>query len=125
MLVEIFQKHHAAFDRYQSLLLKWNDKINLTAITAPEEIVEKHFLDSLALIPALSLWWPAQNVSRETFSEGLTLLDIGAGGGFPGLPLKIALPSLRVTLVDSVKKKCDFIKEVIRALGLSDVEVRH
>ena len=125
MLVELYQRHRAAFNRYQSLLLKWNEKINLTAITSPDEIVERHFQDSLALIPALQAWGGSENVSRETFSEGLTLLDLGAGGGFPGIPLKIAMSSWKVTLVDSVKKKCDFMKEVIRSLALSGVEIRH
>ncbi|HEX5037589.1 MAG TPA: 16S rRNA (guanine(527)-N(7))-methyltransferase RsmG [bacterium] len=125
MLAELYQRHQAAFDRYQSLLLKWNEKINLTAITSPNEIAERHFQDSLALIPALQAWGDSENVSRETFSEGLSLLDLGAGGGFPGIPLKIAMPSWKVTLVDSVKKKCDFMKEVVRSLALSDVEIRH
>lgn len=117
--IELYQSHRAIFDRYQSLLLKWNQKINLTAITAPHEIVEKHFLDSLALI----------DVSRETFFQGnvpretLSVLDIGSGGGFPGLPLKIALPSLHMSLLDATKKRCDFLKEAIRSLSLSSIQV--
>lgn len=117
--IELYQSHRATFDRYQSLLLKWNQKINLTAITAPHEIVEKHFLDSLALI----------DVSRETFFQGnvpretLSVLDIGSGGGFPGLPLKIALPSLHMSLLDATKKRCDFLKEAIRSLSLSSIQV--
>lgn len=114
---ELHKEFRSQFDRYQSLLLKWNEKINLTAITRPEEIQEKHFLDSLAPL--------AEIVSRETFGRGLRLLDIGAGAGFPGLPLKIVHSKLEVTLVDSIKKKCDFMKEVIRALGLTAIEVLH
>jgi 16S rRNA (guanine527-N7)-methyltransferase len=125
MLGDLYRRHQEAFDRYQALLLKWNEKINLTALTSPEEIQEKHFLDSLALLPALDSWLAPKNVSRETFLEGRSLLDIGSGGGFPGIPLKIVVPSLKVVLVDSVRKKCDFLKEVIRALSLKEIEVRH
>ena len=122
--IEIYQEHKDLFDRYQSLLLKWNQKINLTAITDPEEMIEKHFVDSLSLVPLLLRWLSlSENVSRETFSP--SLLDIGSGAGLPGLPLKIAFPNLRLTLVDAVKKKCDFLKEVIRSLSLKEAEVRH
>lgn len=116
---ELYQSHRATFDRYQSLLLRWNQKINLTAITDPAEIIEKHFLDSLSLL----------DVSRETFFQGnvpretLSILDIGSGGGFPGIPLKIALPSLEMTLLDSTKKRCDFLKEAIRSLSLKGIQV--
>jgi len=117
--IEIYQAHKSVFDLYQSLLLKWNQKFNLTNITHPNEVVERHFLDSLALI----------DVSRETFEivsrETISLLDIGSGGGFPGLPLKIAFPSLNVTLLDSLKKRCDFLKEAIRTLSLSSIQVLH
>jgi 16S rRNA (guanine527-N7)-methyltransferase len=122
--IEIYQAHRSEFDRYQALLLKWNQKINLTSITEPEEISEKHFLDSLSVIPCLQQWLPQENVSRETFS-GISLLDLGTGAGFPGIPIKIALPALKMTLVDSIKKKCDFVKEVIRALSLANTEVRN
>lgn len=86
-------------------LLKWNAKVNLTAITDPLEVVEKHLLDSLAVIPEV---------------EGATsLLDLGAGAGLPGIPLAIALPSLAVTLADAVNKKVAFIKHVIVQLGIA------
>jgi 16S rRNA (guanine527-N7)-methyltransferase len=131
---EFYQRHRDLFDRYQLLLLKWNQKINLTAITDPSAIVEKHFLDSLSLLPALIQWLPdffPANVSRETFSPEvfesvrLSVLDIGSGAGFPGIPLKVVTPQLQLTLVDSVKKKCDFLKEVVRSLSLTQVKVRH
>jgi 16S rRNA (guanine527-N7)-methyltransferase len=125
MLVELYQKHRKAFDCYQYLLLKWNKKINLTAITSAEEIIERHFLDSLALLPALHSWFPNENVSRETFFENRSLLDIGAGAGFPGLPLKIVMSSWQMLLVDSIKKKCDFMKETVRTLDLSGVDISH
>lgn len=87
-------------------LLKWNAKVNLTAITDPAEVVEKHLLDSLAVLP---------DVTGAT-----SLLDLGAGAGLPGLPLAVVLPSLTsVTLVDAVNKKVAFIKHVIARLGLA------
>lgn len=93
--------------RMMGELLKWNAKVNLTAITAPEEVLEKHFLDSLAVLP-------------EVGSTG-TLLDVGAGAGFPGLPLKVARPELGVVLADTVGKKVSYLKAVAAALGLKGV----
>ncbi len=97
--------------RLMAELLKWNAKVNLTAITAPEEVLEKHFLDSLAVLPEVS--------------GAATLLDLGAGAGFPGLPLKLALPTLGVTLVDTVGKKVAFIKAAAASLGLQGVRGLH
>ena len=89
-------------------LVKWNLKINLTAITDPFEVAVKHFLDSIApagIIPA-----------------GASMLDMGSGGGFPGIPLKVVIPTLSVTLVDSSRKKITFLKHIIRTVGLADTE---
>ncbi len=85
-------------------LLKWNAKVNLTAITQPLEVVEKHLLDSLSVLPEVA--------------GAATLLDLGAGAGLPGIPLAIALPELAVTMVDAVSKKVTFLKQVIVKLGL-------
>lgn len=98
----------ASFLKYLRELKAWNSKINLTSITDEKEIIIKHFLDSLTPVAFLS-------------GAG-TLLDIGSGGGFPGLPLKIAIPSLKVTMMDSVEKKVHFIRHMIRTLGLRDVD---
>jgi len=98
------------FSKYRELLLKWNEKFNLTAITDEDEIEEKHFVDSLYLDKFISL-------------EDKTLLDVGSGAGFPGLPLAIAHPSLKVTLLESNGKKVTFLKEVIKELELNNVEV--
>lgn len=109
--LELYAAHRSEFEKYLELLLKWNQKINLTAITTPDEIRELHFIDSLFVIP--------QIVSRET------LLDIGSGNGLPGLAIKIVCPEIKITLVESVKKKCDFMKEVVRSLQLTGVTVLH
>lgn len=114
-LADLIRENKAAFDRYAELLIRWNRKINLTAITDPAQIEELHFMDSLSVAA-----WLKEIVSRET-----KILDVGTGAGFPGLPMKIALPNLDVTLVDSVKKKCDFLKEVVRSLSLPSVQVIH
>ena len=98
------------FSKYRELLLKWNEKFNLTAITDEDEIEEKHFVDSLYLDKFISL-------------ENKTLLDVGSGAGFPGLPLAIAHPSLKVTLLESNGKKVTFLKEVIKELELKNAEV--
>ncbi len=90
---------------FRDELLKWNDRVNLTSITAPKEFLEKHLLDSLAVLP-------------EVEGAG-TVLDVGAGGGFPGIPLKLARRGLDVTLVDTVGKKVVFMKNAIARLGLA------
>lgn len=98
------------FNKYRELLLQWNEKFNLTSITSLDEIEEKHFLDSLYLDKFVSL-------------ENKTLLDVGSGAGFPGLPLAIAHPSLKVTLLESNGKKVTFLEEVIKQLDLKNAEV--
>lgn len=98
------------FMMYSNLLLEWNEKFNLTSITDPEEIVIKHFLDSLTLGKLI---------------QGNRLADIGTGAGFPGVPLKILFPQLQLFLVDSLAKRLDFLKVVCENLGLKQVEVVH
>jgi 16S rRNA (guanine527-N7)-methyltransferase len=92
-------------------LLFWNRKTNLTAITDPVEIAVKHFLDSIAALPMI----PEQG----------RLLDLGSGGGFPGIPIKIMRPKLQVTLVDASRKKCSFLRHLIRSLQMDGVESVH
>lgn len=98
------------FEKYLELLLEWNEKFNLTAITDKEEIEEKHFIDSLELIKFVDL-------------KNKTLIDIGSGAGFPGIPLAIAEPTLKVTLLEATGKRVTFLKEVVKNLGLQNVEV--
>ena len=88
-------------------LIKWNRKINLTTITDPQALAVRHFLDSIAPVALIP--------------PGASLLDIGSGAGFPGIPLKIVRPDLRVTLIDSIRKKVSFQKHVIRTLGLENI----
>ena len=103
--LEVSREASSGLLTYSEELLRWNLKINLTAITDPAEVLEKHLLDSLALIRALG------GVSR--------LLDLGAGAGFPGIPVALAVPGLEVTLVDSVAKKVGFMKHAIAHLELA------
>ena len=96
---------------YEKELLEWNQKFNLTAIRDSESIRTKHFLDSFSCVLA----WKANPPSR--------LIDVGTGAGFPGIPLKILYPSLKLTLVESVGKKATFCQHIVRVLGLEQVEV--
>ena len=101
----------AAFNRYAEMLRERNEKINLTAITESEEVKVKHFLDSCS--------------AAELLPGGASVLDIGSGAGFPGLPLKIVRPDLTVTLLDSVNKKVAFVSDVVAELKLSGVTAVH
>ncbi len=100
-----------AFCQYERELLEWNARFNLTAIQEPEKIRLKHFLDSLTCLIAM----------RDRPME--RVIDVGTGAGFPGLPIKIACPSIHLTLVESVGKKADFCQHVVHTLGLDRVEV--
>jgi 16S rRNA (guanine527-N7)-methyltransferase len=106
--VRIGSKEARLFSDHAAELIKWNLKTNLTAITDPKEIAVKHFIDSLA---------PARMIP-----SGSTMLDMGSGGGFPGIPLKIVLPALSVSLLDSSRKKISFLKHLIRTLNLRDID---
>jgi 16S rRNA (guanine527-N7)-methyltransferase len=108
----------AAFARYRDLLLDWNRRVNLTSITEPEDVETRHFLDSLtSAAPLLARWGVAGAQSP------LRCIDVGSGGGFPGVPLKVALPRLQVTLLESTGKKADFLDALVAALALDRVAV--
>lgn len=100
-------------EKYKELLLEWNEKINITRITEEDEVYIKHFLDSLSLF------------KTKYLSGNKSLIDIGTGGGFPGLVLKIYNEKLDVTLLDSLNKRLVFLDEVINTLGLKDVRTLH
>ena len=102
------------FDRYFELLVEWNEKINLTAITDKDEVYLKHFYDSIA--PILQGLIP---------NETIKLLDIGAGAGFPSLPMKILYPQLDVTIIDSLNKRINFLQLLAQELDLDDVHFYH
>ncbi|MCA9916379.1 MAG: 16S rRNA (guanine(527)-N(7))-methyltransferase RsmG [Anaerolineales bacterium] len=109
--VSLLPEQVAQFAIYQRLLLDWNERMNLTAVRDPEEIRVRHFLDSLS----------CANVTGDL--NGRSLIDVGTGAGFPGLPLKILYPQLRLTLVESVAKKGQFLQAVVAELALADVEI--
>ena len=111
--VNLSSKQVEQFMNYYSLLLEWNSFMNLTAITEFQDVVIKHFVDSISLIKAIDL--------HQSFS----LIDIGTGAGFPGIPLKIVFPNLKVTLLDSLQKRIKFLDEVILKLNLNEIDAVH
>lgn len=113
MGIEISHDQAEQFVRYKNILLKWNQKMNLTAITEEREIIIKHFLDSLSCIQTGYLR-----------NEG-KMIDVGTGAGFPGIPLKILLPDIKLTLLDSLKKRIGFLEEVCSELNLDKIEFVH
>ena len=100
------------FDLYRELLKEWNQKINLTAIEEDKEIVLKHFIDSLSIMPYLN-------------DDSVRLIDVGTGAGFPGIPLKICADNIEVTLLDSLEKRIKFLNEIISSLKLSGIRAVH
>lgn len=99
------------FYKYMNLLIEWNEKINLTAITEPKEIIIKHFIDSLTVL---------KDIKGKN-----TLVDVGTGAGFPGIPLKIMNEEIKITLLDSLNKRINFLNEVIKQLDLKNIETIH
>ena len=102
--VEVTERQAEQFQTYMELLVEWNEKMNLTAITEEREVAEKHFADSL--------------LPMELIPKNAKCIDVGTGAGFPGVPLMIMRPDITVTLLDSLNKRLIFLDEVIRALGL-------
>lgn len=111
----ISKKQTEQFIQYYELLTEWNSFMNLTAITEFDEVMKKHFVDSVSLIRALP----------DLKEKKYCLIDIGTGAGFPGIPLKIMFPDLKVVLLDSLNKRVSFLNEVIDKLGLIDIEAFH
>ena len=101
------------FDEYYEILVEWNKVMNLTGITEYQEVVEKHFLDSLSIVKVMDM------------DQAERVIDIGTGAGFPGIPLKIAFPKLDIVLLDSLNKRIRFLDHVIEELGLEGIRTIH
>lgn len=111
--IELTEQQLTQFNRYYELLVEWNEKMNLTAITEREDVYMKHFFDSVTAGFYIDL------------TEPLRVCDVGAGAGFPSIPLKIVFPSLRVTIIDSLNKRITFLTALAEELGLTDVTFVH
>jgi len=107
------EKQIIAFTRYFETLVEWNEKVNLTAITAPQDVAIKHMIDSLSCY------------DEAIFKQGASIIDVGTGAGFPGLPLKIFRPDLKLTLFDSLNKRILFLQAVAEILGITDINFIH
>ena len=113
--IKLTDRQAEQFVQYYELILKWNSFMNLTAITEFHEVVKKHFIDSISIVKA----FPDLTNNFES------VIDIGTGAGFPGIPLKIVFPELNITLLDSLNKRVQFLNEVTNCLGLGNVSVIH
>ena len=111
--INITEEQINLLDKFYELLIEWNKRINLTTITEYENVYLKHFYDSLTLYKEVNL------------NDELTLCDVGTGAGFPGIVLKICFPSLKITLIDSLQKRVNYLNEIIKELELTDIKAVH
>lgn len=109
--IKLNEEQLEKFYKYMELLLEWNEKINLTAITEPEEVITKHFIDSISIL--------------KYIDSNADIVDVGTGAGFPGIPLKIANDNLKVTLVDSLNKRINFLNDIIEKIELKNTDAIH
>ncbi len=106
--INLSEKQLEQFEKYYEILIEYNEKFNITAITEKEEVIIKHFVDSILGVDKI---------------KGYSLIDVGSGGGFPAIPIKIMKPEIKLTLLEATGKKCEFLKAVIERLNLDNVEV--
>ncbi len=111
--IEINENQIKQFILYKDLLLEWNEKMNLTAITEDRDVIQKHFVDCVSI------------ASKIDIPENINVIDVGTGAGFPGIPVKIAFPKMNITLLDSLNKRINFLEEVVKNLGLENVNCVH
>ena len=111
--IEVSEKANENLEKYAQMMLRYNEFMNLTAITEPDEIREKHFLDSITLLLS------------EKLREGCSLIDIGAGAGFPSIPVKIVREDICLTMLDSLNKRINFLNDVVKEIGLKDAKAIH
>lgn len=111
--IEFNEEKYSKFIKYKEMIKEWNEKINLTAIVEDDEIIKKHFIDSIKVF------------KFEKLKNGRKVIDIGTGGGFPGIPMKIVNPSTEVVLLDSLNKRINFLNEVIKDLELNNIRTIH
>lgn len=111
--IEISEKQNENLEKYAEMMLRYNEFMNLTAITEPDEIREKHFLDSITLLLSGKI------------SEGCSLIDIGAGAGFPSIPVKIARDDINLTMLDSLNKRINFLNDVIKEIDIKNARAIH
>lgn len=123
--VEITDKQVEQFNTYYETLIEWNEFMNLTAITEHDDVMIKHFADSVAIRYAVDKLSEEDEAWGKEFASLKSVIDVGTGAGFPGLPIKIAFPEYKVMLLDSLNKRVKFLNEVITRLNISDIEAVH
>lgn len=111
--IEVSEKANEKLEKYSEMMLRYNEVMNLTAITEPDEIREKHFLDSITLLLS------------EKITQGCSLIDIGAGAGFPSIPVKIVREDISLTMLDSLNKRINFLNDVVKEISLNDAKAIH
>lgn len=120
--IQLSQKQLEKFILYYEMLVEWNQMMNLTAITEYDDVMKKHFIDSLSLAKVFSVTAP-DSLDLIDLTNHISVIDVGTGAGFPGLALKIAFPNLKVTLLDSLNKRINFLDAVIEKLGLAESDL--
>jgi len=114
MGINLHKEQIKKFSRYLELLIQWNQKINLTSLKTPQEIIIKHFLDSISCIKV---------INKHINIEGISIIDVGTGAGFPGIPIKIICPSINLSLLEARKKKTKFLEKILEEMNFQQVEI--